>query len=126
LAKIKGWIDENNPGDSLIPFSVALEERLAPMSPAEREEEQKAAGATSALGKITQAGYASLDVGDVWQRERETSLTSTYSLSVISLAVRTRFVRGQSERERKPRRLLALSSMCCFRTPFTEPHLFFV
>ncbi|KAJ7914867.1 P-loop containing nucleoside triphosphate hydrolase protein [Mycena leptocephala] len=62
LAKIKGWIDENNPGDSLIPFSVALEERLAPMSPAEREEEQKAAGATSALGKITQAGYASLDL----------------------------------------------------------------
>ncbi|KAJ6570249.1 P-loop containing nucleoside triphosphate hydrolase protein [Mycena vulgaris] len=62
LAKIKAWIDENNPGDSLIPFSVALEERLAPMSPAEREEEQKAAGATSALGKITQAGYASLDL----------------------------------------------------------------
>ncbi|KAJ7116329.1 P-loop containing nucleoside triphosphate hydrolase protein [Mycena epipterygia] len=62
LAKIKAWIDENNPGDSLIPFSVALEERLAPMSPAEREEEQKAAGATSALGKITQAGYASLEL----------------------------------------------------------------
>ncbi|KAJ7671665.1 P-loop containing nucleoside triphosphate hydrolase protein [Mycena polygramma] len=62
LAKIKGWIDENNPGDSLIPFSVALEERLAPMSLAEREEEQKTAGATSALGKITQAGYASLDL----------------------------------------------------------------
>lgn len=62
LAKIKAWIDENNPGDSLIPFSVALEERLAPMSPAEREEAQKEAGATSALGKITQAGYASLDV----------------------------------------------------------------
>ncbi|KAJ7454837.1 P-loop containing nucleoside triphosphate hydrolase protein [Mycena latifolia] len=62
LPKIKAWIDENNPGDSLIPFSVALEERLAPMSPAEREEAQKAAGATSALGKITQAGYASLDL----------------------------------------------------------------
>ncbi|KAF7375118.1 Obg-like ATPase 1 [Mycena sanguinolenta] len=62
LPKIKGWIDENNPGDSLIPFSVALEERLAPMSPAEREEEQKTVGAASALGKITQAGYASLDL----------------------------------------------------------------
>ncbi|KAJ6577320.1 P-loop containing nucleoside triphosphate hydrolase protein [Mycena capillaripes] len=62
LAKIKAWIDENNPGDSLIPFSVALEERLAPLSPTEREEAQKAAGATSALGKITQAGYASLDL----------------------------------------------------------------
>ncbi|KII89623.1 hypothetical protein PLICRDRAFT_39737 [Plicaturopsis crispa FD-325 SS-3] len=62
LAKIKAWIDENNPGDPLIPFSVALEERLAPLSDAERVEEEKAAGATSALGKITQAGYASLDL----------------------------------------------------------------
>ena len=33
------------------------------MSPdEEREEEQKEIGATSALGKITQAGYQSLDV----------------------------------------------------------------
>jgi obg-like ATPase 1 len=62
LPKIKAWIDENNPGDPLIPFSVALEERLAPLSPEEKEEEQKKAGAQGALGKITQAGYTSLDV----------------------------------------------------------------
>ncbi|KAJ7677372.1 P-loop containing nucleoside triphosphate hydrolase protein [Mycena rosella] len=62
LPKIKAWIDEHNPGDPLIPFSVALEDRLAPMSPVEKEEAQKAAGATSALGRITQAGYASLDL----------------------------------------------------------------
>jgi len=62
LPKIKAWIDENNPGDPLIPFSVALEERLAPLSGEEQEAEQKAAGAQSALGKITQAGYASLDL----------------------------------------------------------------
>jgi ribosome-binding ATPase YchF (GTP1/OBG family) len=62
LPKIKAWIDENNPGDPLIPFSVALEERLAPLSLEEKEEEQKKAGAQSALGKITQAGYTSLDV----------------------------------------------------------------
>ena len=62
MAKIKAWIDTNNPGDSLIPFSVALEERLALMSPEERVVEEKSIGATSALGKITQAGYASLDV----------------------------------------------------------------
>ncbi|KAF7967282.1 hypothetical protein HWV62_34993 [Athelia sp. TMB] len=62
LAKIKAWIDTNNPGDSLIPFSVALEERLALMSPEERAAEEKSIGATSALGKITQAGYASLDL----------------------------------------------------------------
>jgi len=65
LPKIKGWIDANNPGDPLIPFSVALEERLAPLSEEEKEAEQKSAGAQSALGKITQAGYASLDVSQL-------------------------------------------------------------
>ncbi|KAJ7220008.1 P-loop containing nucleoside triphosphate hydrolase protein [Mycena pura] len=62
LPKIKAWIDENNPGDMLIPFSVALEERLAPLSPEEKEKAQKEAGASSALPKITQAGYASLEL----------------------------------------------------------------
>jgi obg-like ATPase 1 len=62
LPKIKAWIDANNPGDPLIPFSVSLEERLAPLSAEEKEAEQKSAGAQSALGKITQAGYASLEV----------------------------------------------------------------
>jgi hypothetical protein len=62
LPKIKAWIDEHNPGDPLIPFSVSLEERLAPMSPEEKEEEQKKIGATSCLPKITHAGYSSLDV----------------------------------------------------------------
>ncbi|KAA1467428.1 hypothetical protein DENSPDRAFT_862990 [Dentipellis sp. KUC8613] len=62
LPKIKGWIDTNNPGDPLIPFSVALEERLAAMSPEEKAEEEKKIGASSALGKITHHGYASLDL----------------------------------------------------------------
>ncbi|OBZ72235.1 Obg-like ATPase 1 [Grifola frondosa] len=62
LPKIKAWIDERNPGDPLIPFSVALEDRLASMSDEDKEEEQKKIGATSALGKITQAGYSSLDL----------------------------------------------------------------
>ena len=62
LPKIKAWIDAHNPGDSLIPFSVALEERLASLTPSEREEEQKSVGAVSALPKITHAGYTSLDV----------------------------------------------------------------
>ncbi|KAK7051034.1 hypothetical protein VNI00_005146 [Paramarasmius palmivorus] len=43
-------------GDPLIPFSVALEGRLATMSPEEKEEEQKKVGAQSALSKITHAG----------------------------------------------------------------------
>ena len=62
LPKIKAWIDENNPGDPLIPFSVALEERLVSLSDEERVEEEKKIGAVSALPKITTAGYASLDV----------------------------------------------------------------
>lgn len=61
LPKIKGWIDEHNPGDSLIPFSVALEERLQPLSDEEKAEEAKT-GAASSLGKITTAGYAGLHV----------------------------------------------------------------
>ncbi|KZT19226.1 hypothetical protein NEOLEDRAFT_1142325 [Neolentinus lepideus HHB14362 ss-1] len=62
LPKIKAWIDQNNPGDPLIPFSVSLEERLAQLSPEEKEEEQKKIGAPSALGKITNAGYQMLDL----------------------------------------------------------------
>jgi obg-like ATPase 1 len=66
LPKIKAWIDENNPGDSLIPFSVALEERLVTMSEEEKIEEAEKLGMgkinPSALGKITTAGYASLDL----------------------------------------------------------------
>lgn len=52
----------NNSGDPLIPFSVALEERLAPLSAEEKAEEEKNLGSINALGKITHAGYTSLDV----------------------------------------------------------------
>jgi obg-like ATPase 1 len=62
LPKIKAWIDEHNPGDLLIPFSVALEERLAQLSPEEKKEEEAKIGASSALGKITHQGYNSLDL----------------------------------------------------------------
>jgi len=62
LPKIKAWIDANNTGDPLIPFSVALEERLAPMSDEEKKEEEKKVGAQSALPRITHAGYSSLEL----------------------------------------------------------------
>jgi obg-like ATPase 1 len=62
LAKIKGWIDANNPGDPLIPFSVSLEERLAPLEGQERKDEEEKAEAQSSLPKIITAGYASLDL----------------------------------------------------------------
>ncbi|CAD6574309.1 MAG: hypothetical protein TREMPRED_001081 [Tremellales sp. Tagirdzhanova-0007] len=66
LAKIKSWIDEHNPGDALIPFSVSLEERLVKMSEEEKVEEAEKLGLPkgnpSGLGKITTAGYASLEL----------------------------------------------------------------
>ena len=77
LPKIKAWIDANNPGDPLIPFSVALEERLAPLPAEEKAEEEKNVGATSALGKITQAGYTSLDVSSPSRTHARTHLVLT-------------------------------------------------
>ena len=62
LPKIKAWIEQHNPGDPLIPFSVAFEERLSSLPIEEKKAEEENVGATSALGKITQAGYTSLDV----------------------------------------------------------------
>lgn len=77
LPRIKAWIDANNPGDPLIPFSVALEERLAPLTAEEKTEEEKNIGATSALGKITQAGYTSLDVNSALCHACSTDTTDT-------------------------------------------------
>jgi len=62
LPKIKAWIDEHNPGDPLIPFSVALEERLAPLEGQEKKDEEGRVGAASALPKIITAGYQCLDL----------------------------------------------------------------
>jgi obg-like ATPase 1 len=56
LAKIKQWIDMNNPGDLLIPFSVALEDRLSKMSEEEAAEELKKLGTKSALPRIAVSG----------------------------------------------------------------------
>ena len=41
---------------------MAFEERLAGMTPEEQAEEEKKVGATSNLGKITIAGYTSLEL----------------------------------------------------------------
>lgn len=52
LPKIKQWIDENNPGDMLIPFSVALEERLM--------NEGGIENTSAGLAKIIRSGYEAL------------------------------------------------------------------
>jgi obg-like ATPase 1 len=103
LPKIKAWIDENNPGDSLIPFSVALEERLVTMSDEEKIEEAEKLGMgkinPSALGKITTAGYASLDLIRYFTCERARG-SGTHMERTDSLlkAVPMRFEHGPSER----------------------------
>ncbi|KAG0134112.1 P-loop containing nucleoside triphosphate hydrolase protein [Tuber indicum] len=52
LPKIKQWIDENSPGDPIIPISVSLEERLAGLSDEEAAEECKKLGTKSAIPKL--------------------------------------------------------------------------
>jgi len=65
LPKIKAWIDENAPGDLLIPFSVALEERLAMEfadDPKALTAELEKIGTQSQIGKIMKIGYQSLNL----------------------------------------------------------------
>jgi hypothetical protein len=64
LPKIKQWIDENNPGDLLIPFSVALEERMLQEFEDDnvRVEEFTKLNTQGQLGKIMVAGYQALNV----------------------------------------------------------------
>lgn len=108
LPKIKAWIDENNTGDPLIPFSVALEDRLSQMdTQEEKDEEQKKIGAQSALAKITHAGYASLDVRTF---QSDASDVSHFNLSSFGTSppVQTKCAHGQSVRG--PKRLKQLVS----------------
>ncbi|KAG5635521.1 hypothetical protein DXG03_005367, partial [Asterophora parasitica] len=112
LPKIKAWIDANNPGDPLIPFSVALEERLVVLSPEEKKEEETKVGATSALGKITQAGYSSLDVRTLPPLSCLCRCADfKCSSSATSRAVLTRCAHGRSGAVPRPLRPPVSSSM---------------
>ncbi|WFD02258.1 hypothetical protein MOBT1_000939 [Malassezia obtusa] len=65
LPKIKEWIDQNNPGDQLIPFSASLEEQLFSLGEEQAQKEyleKLGEGVSSALGKITKSGYDGLDL----------------------------------------------------------------
>ena len=53
LAKIKGWIDTNTPGDLLIPLSISLEDHLSKLSGAEATAELTRLGTKSALPRIS-------------------------------------------------------------------------
>jgi hypothetical protein len=75
LPKIKAWVDENNPGDLILPFSVALEERISRMTPEEEAAELEKLGTTSALNKIMTAGYQGLNVSRVGLLVKQDLLT---------------------------------------------------
>lgn len=63
LMKIKEWVDANDPGAQVIPFSCALESTLVDMqTDEEREAYLKEAATTSALEKIIVSGYKSLNL----------------------------------------------------------------
>lgn len=52
LPKVFKWVQENSPGDLIIPLSVAYEERLSKMTEEEATKEQDELKAKSALGKL--------------------------------------------------------------------------
>ncbi|XP_018014001.1 obg-like ATPase 1 isoform X2 [Hyalella azteca] len=62
LPKIKEWVDANDPGALIIPFSGVLENKLLEMGEEERAEYCKANNCTSALDKIITQGYKALQL----------------------------------------------------------------
>lgn len=62
LMKIKEWVDKNDPGAMIIPFSGAFEHTLAEMDDAERKKYLEDNKCTSALDKIINQGYKALQL----------------------------------------------------------------
>ncbi len=65
LAKIKAWVDENDIGASVIPFSVAYEAKLLDLAtndPDARKKLIEETGAPSVLEKIIVTGYKMLQL----------------------------------------------------------------
>lgn len=62
LPKIKEWIDKNDPGSSLIPFSGLFEHTLAEKEEPERKAYEEQTKCTSMLEKIITTGYKALQL----------------------------------------------------------------
>jgi len=62
LLKIKEWIDENDPGAALIPFSGTFELSLMDLSPEDRKAKLDELKTTSGLEKIILQGYKALNL----------------------------------------------------------------
>lgn len=64
LIKIKEWVDQNDPGAQIIPFSGAFELKLSDMeTDDERKKYQEDEKCTSMLEKIIVSGYKALHLG---------------------------------------------------------------
>ncbi|XP_046603942.1 adenylate kinase 9 isoform X2 [Neodiprion virginianus] len=62
LIKIKEWVDKNDPGSALIPFSGVFENKIFDMEDEERAKYFEEHKATSALDKIIVQGYKALQL----------------------------------------------------------------
>ncbi|XP_054256885.1 obg-like ATPase 1 [Macrosteles quadrilineatus] len=62
LVKIKEWVDKNDPGSTMIPFSGVFENKLADMDPVNRTKFLEDNNTTSALDKIIVQGYKALQL----------------------------------------------------------------
>ncbi|KAJ9598550.1 hypothetical protein L9F63_010782, partial [Diploptera punctata] len=62
LVKIKEWVDKNDPGAIIIPFSGMFENRLADMDDVEKKAYLEEVKASSALDKIIVQGYKALQL----------------------------------------------------------------
>ncbi|XP_026807506.1 obg-like ATPase 1 [Rhopalosiphum maidis] len=62
LIKIKEWVDKNDPGAIIIPFSGVFENKIIEMEEPERKKYMEEVQATSALDKIIVQGYKALQL----------------------------------------------------------------
>ncbi|NP_001153863.1 Obg-like ATPase 1 [Acyrthosiphon pisum] len=62
LIKIKEWVDKNDPGAIIIPFSGVFENKIIEMEEPERKKYMEEVQATSALDKIIIQGYKALQL----------------------------------------------------------------
>ncbi|ORZ04610.1 GTP-binding protein YchF [Absidia repens] len=62
ISEIQKWVNENNPGDIIIPLSVAFESKISEMAADERMDYLASVGVESQLPKVILAGYKALDL----------------------------------------------------------------
>jgi len=62
LPKLKAWIDENRPGEVMVPYSAALEAKFVEMGDEEKAKFCEENSTSSQINKIVQMGYHTLQL----------------------------------------------------------------